>query len=89
MELAKESSKTLKTREKLKKYFAKVDESITKQALERKVREIHRWIARHATHRVQLKKKAFALFDENQNGAPMSNRIHSLSLKIKQENEHL
>ena len=66
-QIAEESPKTRKAREKLKKQLEANDKKITPQALERKSIEIHRWIARHAQNRVILKSKSISLFDENQN----------------------
>lgn len=74
-QIAEESLKTRKAREKLKKQLEANDKKITPQALEKKSIEIHRWIARHAQNRVVLKSKSISLFDENQNTADISNRI--------------
>ncbi|MCH9613978.1 MAG: hypothetical protein SP1CHLAM54_09870 [Chlamydiia bacterium] len=82
-ELASESYKTQKTREKLKKYLEKIDEQVTQAALDRKSREIHRWIARQAPNRLPLKKKDISLFDANQNPAKHSTRINSLYNKLQ------
>lgn len=81
--IAEESSKTRKAREKLKKQLDAVEKKITQQALERKSIEIHRWIARHAHHRVVLRSKTISLFDENQNTAKLSHRVASLADQIK------
>ena len=80
---SEESSKTKKTREKLKKHYESLDKHITQQALERKLIEIHRWIARHAPSRVVLRTKAISLFDENQNAAAISNKVSLLAKKLK------
>jgi len=80
--IAEESPKTRKAREKLKKQFDAYDKKITPQALEKKSIEIHRWIARHAHHRVVLKSKSISLFDENQNTANLSSRISQLADQI-------
>jgi len=85
--LAEESDKTKKLREKLRKHFQLIDEQVTKQALERKISEIHRWIGRHASHRVVLKNKTIALFDENQNAAQMSQRITNLLLRLRERGQ--
>lgn len=76
--LAEESSKTRKTREKLRKHLQEMDQNVTPQALKRKSLEIHRWIARHASHRVVLRAKTISLFDENQNTAEISQKISQL-----------
>ncbi len=76
-QIAEESQKTRKAREKLKKQLDACDRKITPQALEKKSIEIHRWIARHAQNRVILKSKSISLFDENQNTADVSHRVSS------------
>jgi hypothetical protein len=80
--IAKESQKTRRAREKLKKRFVEHDEAITEQALEQKTIEIHRWIARQAAQRVVLRSKNISLFDENQNTAKLSRRIEELAAKV-------
>ena len=82
-ELAQESVKTKKAREKLKRRLEELDVHFTPQALEEKTIEIHRWIARHAEHRVVLKSKSIALFDENQNAARLSERIAKIAQQIQ------
>jgi hypothetical protein len=81
-QIAEESSKTRKAREKLKKQLDANDKKITPQALEKKSIEIHRWIARHAQNRVVLKSKSISLFDENQNAADVSNRVSNFVEQI-------
>lgn len=82
--LAEESLKTKKAREKLKKRFEMMDAKITKEALEQKSIEIHRWISRHADHRVPLKTKSISLFDENENAVETSLKISKLVEKMQQ-----
>lgn len=82
-ELAEESPKTQKVREKLKKHFDRLEEQVTQQELSRKVSEIHRWISRHALHRVTVTEKSFSLFDENQNTAQISQKIAAMTLQLK------
>lgn len=84
-ELAAESLKTKRAREKLKKHLEEIEAKITPQALEKKAYEIHRWIARHAPHRVVLKNKNISLFDENKNTAAVSRRISEIMAQVKQE----
>jgi FtsZ-binding cell division protein ZapB len=83
--LAEESAKTRKAREKLRRHLDEVARKITPQALEKKSIEIHRWIARHAPHRVVLKNKDISLFDENQNAARLSHRVAALAETLKGE----
>jgi len=78
-----ESSKTRKTREKLKKQLEQLEKKITRQALETKTVEIHRWIARHASERIVLREKTIALFDENQNTAALSFRVALLAEQLQ------
>ena len=76
---APESAKTKRAREKLKRQIEETSRKITPQALEKKSHEIHRWIARHAHHRVVLRSKTISLFDENQNTAKLSEQIANLA----------
>ena len=81
--IAEESLKTKKAREKLLKRFEMMDAKMTKEALEKKTLEIHRWISRHADRRIALKDKNISLFDENQNAADISQKISKLAEKIQ------
>jgi hypothetical protein len=81
--LAEESQKTRKAREKLKKQLDALEKKITKQGLERKTIEIHRWIARNAPLRIALKTKEISLFDENQNAARLSQTMVKLLDQIR------
>lgn len=76
---AEESLKTKKAREKLQKRFQSMDEVITKEAIEKKSIEIHRWISSHADKRISLKDKSISLFDENQNAARVSQKISKIA----------
>jgi hypothetical protein len=80
--LAEESLKTRKAREKLKKKFSLLEKKITSHELEKKTIEIHRWIARHAHSRVVLKDKNISLFDENQNAAKLSTRVAQIAAQL-------
>lgn len=82
-ELAKESEKTRKAREKLRRRLSAIDQKVTPQALEKKTIEIHRWIARHAPHRIVLKTKAISLFDENKNTAGISQKISKIATMLQ------
>ncbi|HSX12276.1 MAG TPA: hypothetical protein VLF61_02170 [Rhabdochlamydiaceae bacterium] len=81
-EIAEESLKTKKAREKLKKRLEALDQKITPQALKEKSIQIHNWIAKHAQKRVVLKEKSISLFDENQNTAQLSQRIAKIAQQI-------
>lgn len=84
-QIADESQKTRRAREKLKKQLDAFDKKVTPQALEKKTIEIQRWIERHAAIRVVLKNKSISLFDENQNAAGLSLRVSQLADQIKKE----
>lgn len=83
--IAPESSKTKKTREKLREQWAKEDLLITASALADTVEKIHQWIASNAMHRVVLKNKEIRLFDQNQNAASLSRKIQQIAQKISQK----
>ncbi|MCK4934990.1 MAG: hypothetical protein KAR79_05330 [Simkaniaceae bacterium] len=80
----KESDKTQKMRQKLQSRLEAIDKSVTKKALDKKLLEIHSWIARHASSRVVLHNKTISLFDENQNTAKLSNKVSALVKKMQQ-----
>ena len=82
-DLAEETAKTKRTREKLQKRLADIEKCVTKQALERKSKEISRWISTHANSRVVLKSKSISLFDENQNSVEISKTVVKLSTLLK------
>lgn len=85
--IAEESHKTRKAREKLKKKLGLLDRKVTTHELEKKTIEIQRWIARHASSRIVLKDKNISLFDENQNAAKLSARVAQIAerLNIKEK----
>ena len=83
-QIAEESLKTKKAREKLMKRLQEVDAKITKDALERKSIEIHRWISRNVDRRVTLRDKSISLFDENQNVAEISQKILKVAEKLRE-----
>lgn len=83
---APESRKTQKAREKLKKHWLEIDKCITPEALGEKIDEIHRWISRHAHHRILLRNKNISLFDENQNAAQISQRVRMIAQKLYSNN---
>jgi hypothetical protein len=81
--IAEESLKTRRAREKLKKQLEVLEKKLTSQALEKKTIEIHRWIARHAPHRVTLRSKTISLFDENQNAAKLSRKVAVIAERLR------
>ena len=78
-ELATETSKTKKVRDKLKKHFGSIDQKITTEAIEKKTDAIHSWISKHANERVVLKNTDIKLFDSNKNTAKMSPAARKLA----------
>lgn len=84
-EIAEESYKTKKTREKLRKQLEDHQKQITPQALEEKTIEIQQWIARRASERVVLRDKSISLFDENQNAAKLSQKVSVIAEQLKTE----
>ena len=80
--LAPESVKTKKAREKLRRHWSDLEKKVTPEALQEKIEEIHRWIARHAHQRIHLKNKNICLFDENQNAAKISQRVKVIAKKL-------
>lgn len=88
-ELAQESEKTKKAREKLRRQLEAIERKITPQDLEQKNIEIHQWIARHARHRIVLKTKNIALFDGNTNVAQKSKSIQNIAEKLHSQMKSL
>lgn len=87
--IAPESIKTKRAREKLGKQWERQDRQVTKAALKGSVEKIHQWIASHAGARVRLKGKEIRLFDENQNAAPLSQKIQRLAKTLRKvDNDH-
>ncbi len=82
-QLAEESLKTKKAREKLRRRLEDMDARITKEALNKKSVEIHRWISRHADKRITLRDKTISLFDENENAANVSLKISKIAQLLK------
>jgi len=82
-EIANESLKTQKAREKLQKRLEVIDAQITKEAIDKKASEIQRWIARNASNRVSLKDKSISLFDENQNAADISIKVAKIAEQLQ------
>src|SRR5438105_11116264 len=80
-----ESAQTRKAREKLQKKLDALEKKITKQALEKKVIEIHRWIAKNSPQRIILPSKNISLFDENQNAAKISRKIMGIAEQIRKD----
>ncbi len=84
-----ESLQVKKAREKLRKKLESTEEKVTKQALERKSMEIHRWIAKNSSDRVVLVDKEIALFDENRHAAKVSQKVIAVAEKIQKDAQAL
>lgn len=87
--LAPESVKTQKAREKLRRHWSDLEKKVTPEALQEKIEEIHRWIARHAHQRIHLKNKNISLFDENQNAAKISQRVKVVAKKLSDDMQRI
>lgn len=85
----KESEKTKRAREKLKKRLNSLEQEITQEALKKKIIEIHDRITRHSSSRTILSRKTISLFDNNQNAAKISNKVNSIYQKMKVSNVSL
>ena len=83
--IAEESAQTRKVREKLQKRLEKLERKITTEALQKKVLEIHKWIAKNASDRVVLRAKTISLFDSNQNTAQTSRKILGVMEQIQKD----
>jgi len=76
-----ESQKTKKARKKLKDRLDHFEKKMTPQALKRKSEEISRWIERHASDRVPVKKD-IPLFDKNANSVKPSRGIEKMAEEL-------
>lgn len=83
--IASESDKVRRTRERLQRRIQKYDQQVNKQALEQQRISIHRWVAKNAPFRVALRTKTIALFDENQNTAICSAKIQMVAQSLKDQ----
>jgi predicted amino acid-binding ACT domain protein len=79
--LAEESGKTKKARAKLKNKLEATEKKLQNQTLDKKSQEISKWIERHASDRVSVKKD-ISLFDQNRNSAKMSRNIEKLAEEL-------
>jgi len=79
--LAEESAKTKKARSKLKQKLDASDKKMTREALEKKSQEISKWIERHSSDRISVKKD-ISLFDQNQNSVKMSRNTEKIAEEL-------
>lgn len=82
--IAKDSQRTAKDRDKVRKLLEKEQQQITPQALERTRKEIYLWITRHAKDRKVIREKN-QLFDQNCHSAKESQPIQKLKMKCASE----
>ncbi len=82
-QIAPESPKTKKAREKLLKQWNAEKEQFTPKALEETVDKIHKWIADNAKHRVSIKEKSIRLFNQNKDAARLSKKVEQIAEKLK------
>ena len=80
--LAEETEKTIRARNKLQKRLGMLDKKVTEEALGKKADEIERWISKHENSRVVLKEKSISLFDGNKNTAKMSVKLQKIADSI-------
>lgn len=84
---AKESAFIKRTRNKLKRRLAEIDNKVTPQALKEVSRNIYKWIRRHSSER-ELVPGTVRLFDENTHSAQAKSQYVSDKLKeLKAETE--
>jgi hypothetical protein len=84
-ELAPESLKTRKAREKLLKAWEEEKGLFTREAIKETVNKIHKWIADNAKHRVPNKGKSIELFNQNKNAADVSKRVQNIADQLKED----
>ncbi len=82
-ELALESPKTRRVREKLLKAWSEEKAHFTPEALKKTAGRIRKWIADNAGHRVPVKKKDIHLFDTNRNAADSSKKVQLIAAKMR------
>lgn len=82
--MAPESAKTRKQRARLQKKLERQQKKVTPEALKQKIVEMHKWIAKHAEHRVVLRAKSIALFDENRNAVAASQKVMKIMMHLRE-----
>jgi hypothetical protein len=87
-EIAPESSKTRRAREKLLAQWTAEKECFTPEALEKTVDKIHQWIADNAKNRIPIKKKGIQLFNQNEEAAAISKKVEQFAEKLKFDMQH-
>lgn len=83
-QIAQESEKTKRARQKLKKKIENMEKKITPQALKAKSQEIAQWIERHSASRVPVHKD-ISLFDHNRNSAKRSRSVEKFAEELAAE----
>ena len=82
--LAQDSSKVRKFRQKLEKFYSDQDKKITQTAKQRMISKIELWISDNVKDRIPVQKKGCSLFDDNTNSAPISRSAEKIRKKIQQ-----
>ena len=83
--IADESAVVRRMREKLSDSFEKERECITPQTLKETASKIHQWIADNAGMRDSVKKSSLALFNKNEDAAPISAKVQLIAKRLKEE----
>lgn len=81
-QVANDSVKVLKARNRLAKRLEAINMQITDKAIKNKRVEIYQWITRHSNQRIPLRLKSICIFDMNQNSAPISKIVENALAKI-------
>lgn len=85
-QIAQESPKISKAREKLLKQWEVKKQEITPKAIKESSDKIRKWIADNSKYRVPIKEK-IELFNQNQNPAIMSRKIQQFAEELKNHYE--
>lgn len=84
--IVQESDKTKKARQKLTDRIQKIDQKVTKKALDEKKEQITDWISRHSWGRESVSSD-FTLFDKNRNSAPVSKKTKGIIEKLEKDHK--
>jgi hypothetical protein len=84
MEIAPESAKTQRAREKLQRAWEEEKAQFTPKALADTADSIRKWIADNQSDRVHVPKTTIRLFNQNQDAAAISKKVAQFA-KILQE----
>ncbi len=88
-EIAPESIKTKRAREKLRKRWESEKELFTPKALQKTIEKIHKWIADNAKNRISIKEKSsIKLFNQNKDAAEISKKLQVFAENLKKDMRH-